>query len=228
MSFGIGNNVRSKVRVCTPELFNRALESRVVADVCAQIKDALEAVRRGEMSPEDFETLKSNLKKALIIFTFHATFKNGSRKNDDAIPSGLSIYDLDHMPNPLGKWQEIEPRKEELGIVLAHVTPSSEGLRLVFIVPPGMNLEQAQAWMARQLGDAQYDACVKDFARCSFAVPREYVLFVDEERLFSSSPIMSFRAKRRISATQRSPKWSYRDFSDRVLNNSSSSLRSSE
>ena len=67
MSFGIGNNVRSKVRECTPELFNRALESRVVADVCAQIKDALEAVRRGEMSPEDFETLKGNLKKALII-----------------------------------------------------------------------------------------------------------------------------------------------------------------
>jgi len=186
MSFGIANNVRSRVvRICTPELFNRALESRVVADVCAQIKDALEAVRRGEMSPEDFETLKSNLKKALIIFTFHATFKEGKRKNDDAIPSGLSIYDLDHIPNPEGKWQEIEPRKEELGIVLAHITPSSEGLRLVFIIPQGMNLEQAQAWMARQLGDAQYDACVKDFARCSFAVPREYVLFVDEERLFN-------------------------------------------
>jgi len=185
MSFGIGNNVRSKVRECTPELFHRALESRVVADVCAQIKDALEAVRRGEMSPEDFETLKSNLKKALIIFTFHATFKEGKRKNDDAIPSGLSIYDLDHIPNPLGKWQEIEPRKEELGIVLAHITPSSEGLRLVFIIPPGMNLEQAQAWMARQLGDAQYDACVKDFARCSFAVPREYVLYMNEEKLFA-------------------------------------------
>ena len=185
MSFGIGNNVRSKVRECTPELFNRALESRVVADVCAQIKDALEAVRRGEMSPEDFETLKGNLKKALIIFTFHATFKEGKRKNDDAIPSGLSIYDLDHIPNPEGRWKEIEPRKEELGIVLAHITPSSEGLRLVFIIPPGMNLEQAQAWMARQLGDAQYDACVKDFARCSFAVPREYVLFVDEEKLFA-------------------------------------------
>ena len=185
MSFGIGNNVRSKVRVCTPELFNRALESRVVAEVCAQIKDALEAVRRGEMSPEDFETLKGDLKKALIIFTFHATFKEGKRKNDDAIPSGLSIYDLDHIPNPLGKWQEIEPRKEELGIVLAHITPSSEGLRLVFIIPQEMNLEQAQAWMARQLGDDKYDACVKDFARCSFAVPREYVLYMNEEKLFA-------------------------------------------
>ena len=186
MNFGISNNVRSKVvRTCTPELFHQAIESQVVADVCAQIKDALEAVRRGEMSREDFETLKGDLKKALIIFTFHATFKNGRRKNEEAIPSGLSIYDLDHIPNPEGRWKEIESRKEELGIVLAHITPSSEGLRLVFVMPQGMDLAQAQAWMARQLGDKEYDACVKDYARCSFAVPREYVLFVDENALFA-------------------------------------------
>ena len=185
MSFGVAYNVKSKVRVCTPELFHRALDSQVVAEVCAQIKDALEAVRRGEMSAEDFETLKGNLKKALIIFTFHATFQNGRRKNEEAIPSGLSIYDLDHIPYPEGRWKEIEPRAKELGIVLAHVTPSSEGLRLVFVMPQGMNLAEAQAWMAGQLGDAQYDSCVKDFARCSFAVPREYVLFLDEDGLFS-------------------------------------------
>ncbi len=186
MSFGIANNVRSRVvRTCTPELFQQALDSQVVVEVCAQIKDALEAVQRGEMSPEDFETLKGNLKKALIIFTFHATFKKGRRKNEEAIPSGLSIYDLDHIPNPEGRWKEIEPRKEELGIVLAHITPSSEGLRLVFIIPAGMSLAEAQAWMARQLGDTQYDVCVKDYARCSFAVPREYVLY-QSEKLFNS------------------------------------------
>jgi len=189
MSFGIANNVKSRVvRTCTPELFHRAMESRVVAEICAQIKDALEAVRRGEMTPEDFVTLKNDLKKALIIFTFHATFKEGRRKNEDAIPSGLSIYDLDHIQYPEGRWAEIEPRKEELGIVLAHITPSSEGLRLVFVMPQGMSLEEAQAWMARQLGDTQYDACVKDYARCSFAVPREYVLYMDEEKLFRELP----------------------------------------
>ena len=193
MSFGIANNVRSKVRVCSPELFHRAIDSQVVAEVCTQIKDALEAVRRGEMSPEDFETLKGNLKKALIIFTFHATFENGRRKNNKAIPSGLSIYDLDHIPNPEGRWAEIEPRKEELGIVLAHVTPSSEGLRLVFVIPQGMGLAEAQAWMARQIGDEKYDACVKDYARCSFAVPREYVLFMDEDKLFSPVDANNFR-----------------------------------
>ena len=160
MSFGIANNVRSEVRVCTPDLLNEALDSPQVAKTCAEIEDALEARQRGELTQDEFETLKGQLKKRLPVFTFHATFNNNRRKNEEAVPSGLSMYDLDHIPNPRGRWAEIEPRQEELGIVLAHITPSTEGLRLVFIIPAGMNLEQAQAWMATQLGDTQYDACV--------------------------------------------------------------------
>ena len=189
MSFGIANNVRSEVRVCTPDLLNQALDSPQVAKVCAEIEDALEKYRRGEITKEEYETLKAGLKKKLPIFTFHATFKNGRRKNEDAVPSGLSIYDLDHIENPRSKWVEIEARKEELGILLSHISPSLEGLRLVFVMPSGMNLAQAQAWMAEQLGDAQYDACVKDYARCSFVVPREYVLFMDEEKLIAKHEV---------------------------------------
>ena len=48
-----------------------------------------------------------------------------------------------------------------------------------------MDLAQAQAWMASQLGDTEYDSCVKDYARCSFVVPREYVLY-QSEALFSN------------------------------------------
>ena len=184
MSFGIANNVRSEVRVCTPDLLNQALDSPQVAKVCAEIEDSLEKFRRGEFTKDEYETIKGELKKKLPIFTFHAAFKNGRRKNDDAILSGLSIYDLDHIENPRAKWNSIKERSTELGIVLAHISPSLEGLRLVFVIPQGMSLAEAQAWMSSQLGDAQYDACVKDFARCSFAVPREYVLFMDEEGLF--------------------------------------------
>ena len=186
MSFGIANNVRSEVRVCTPELLEQALDSVQVAHTCAEIEDVLEKYRRGELNKEDFETLKGELKKRLPIATFHATFQNGRRKNEEAIPSGLCIYDLDHIPNPQEKWAEIEARKDELRILLAHITPSTEGLRLVFVIPlaPGTNrlmtLAEAQAWMASMLGDTQYDACVKDYARCSFLVPREYVLFLSE------------------------------------------------
>ena len=187
MSFGIANNVRSEVRVCTPDLLNQALDSPQVAKVCAEIEDSLEKFHRGEFTKDEYETIKGELKKKLPIFTFHATFKNGRRKNEDAIPSGLSIYDLDHIENPRAKWDSIKERSKELGIVLAHISPSLEGLRLVFVMPTGMNLAQAQAWMAEQLGDTQYDACVKDFARCSFAVPREYVLYMDEEGLFAEN-----------------------------------------
>ena len=189
MSFGIANNVRSEVRVCTPDLLNQALDSPQVAKVCAEIEDSLEKFRRGEITKEEYETLKGELKKKLPIFTFHAAFKNGRRKNDDAIPSGLSIYDLDHIENPRAKWDSIKERSTELGIVLAHISPSLEGLRLVFVIPQGMSLAEAQAWMSSQLGDDKYDACVKDFARCSFAVPREYVLFLDEEGLFSNDRV---------------------------------------
>jgi len=186
MSFGIAKNVRSEVRVCTPDLLSEALDSPHVAKTCAEIEDALEAYHRGGLTKDEFETLKSTLKKKLPIFTFHATFRNGRRKNEDAIPSGLCIYDLDHIPNPRAKWAEIEARKEELGILLSHISPSTEGLRLVFLMLQGMSLADAQAWMARQLGDDKYDASVKDYARCSFVVPREYVLWMDEEKLFGS------------------------------------------
>ena len=61
-----------------------------------------------------------------------------------------------------------------------------EGLRLVFRIPEGMSLAEAQRWMSTQLGDPNYDQSVKDLARSSFAVPEDYVLYVDEEGLFLS------------------------------------------
>ena len=190
MKFGISNNVKSRVvRECTPELFHQAMRSELVAEVCAEIADGLERLRRGELTKEEYDTLKSGLKKRLPIFTPHATFKNGRRLNADAIPSGLSMYDVDHLPNPRGYWEqkraELEARGVMRYVVLAHITPSTEGLRLFFIIPAGMDLAEAQRWMSQQMGDANYDASVKDYARSSFVVPEGYVLYLDEERLFN-------------------------------------------
>ena len=191
MKFGISNNIKSRVvRECTPELFRQALASPLVARVCAEIEDALEAVRRGEMSKDDFETLKAARKKMLPVITPHATFRNGRRLNADAIPSGLSMYDVDHIPDPRGYYDDhIRGREAQLGIVLAHITPSTEGLRLLFVIPAGMDLAAAQRWMSTQLGDDNYDASVKDYARSSFVVPEGYVLYLDEERLFGNEEL---------------------------------------
>ena len=183
--FGITKTIKDNVQPCTIEKLNAAIDSPRVAEICASIAEALQKHQQGEMTKEEFEDTKSRLKKQLPVITPHATFKNGRRKNDEAIPSGLAMYDIDHMADPRAKWEEIEPRKEELGIVMAHITPSGEGLRLIFRIPQGMPLAEAQACMASQLGDTEYDACVKDYARCSFVVPREYVLFLDADALFA-------------------------------------------
>lgn len=192
MAFGISQSVRSReVQVCTPELFHQATKSSRVKDVCAQIEDALERKRRGEIGQEDYDTMKTRLKSQLPILTPHATFRNGRRLNADAIPSGLSIYDKDHIADPTGWWkaksEELRVKNPQVlaRILLVHVTPSLEGLRLVFVMPEDMNLAEAQKWMSQQLGDEEYDVCVKDLARPSFIVPEDYILFIDEARLFA-------------------------------------------
>ena len=200
MSFGISKSVKSReVQICTPELLNEALDSPHVGRVCAEIKDALEQKQRGELTTEEFEELKGRLKKQLPILTPHATFKNGRRLNADAVPSGLSMYDLDHIPDPEGRWRDIEPRKEELGIVMAHITPSTEGLRLIFIIPEGKGLAEAQRWMAEQLGDTKYDECVKDYARSSFVVPREYVLYMSDKLFGEQTPSIPLQGEESVT-----------------------------
>lgn len=107
MAIGYSENIRAQVvQKCTPELLHQALRSSKVNMVCAQLADALESRRRGELGNEDYEEMKRKLKAQLPILTPHATFRNGRRKNGEAIPSGLSMYDIDHIPNPRGYWEE--------------------------------------------------------------------------------------------------------------------------
>ena len=196
MAIGYSDSIRSQVvQTCTPELLHRAMRSSKVKMVCAQLVDALESKLRGEVCNDDYEEMKKKLKSQLPILTPHATFRNGRRKNDEAIPSGLSIYDIDHIPNPRGYWEEkkkvLEDKKILNLIVLVHVTPSTQGLRLVFVIPEGMDIAMAQRWMSQQLEDSEYDTVVKDLARPSFLVPEEYLLYINEEELFKERNITS-------------------------------------
>ena len=108
MSFGIALNKRSKVQVCTPELLAAAIDSPHTARACAAIADALEACRRGELTREEYEAIKRQEKDKLQCLCFHATFRNGRRISAEAEPSGLCIYDIDHIPHPRGWWKAIE------------------------------------------------------------------------------------------------------------------------
>ena len=220
MAIGYSDNIRSKwVQICTPELLHRAMKSSKVKSVCAQLVDALESRQRGELGKEDYEEMKRKLKAQLPIITPHATFKLGRRKNDEAIPSGLSIYDIDHIPDPRGYWEEKKKvlDNKQLGenkvsdskassildlIVLAHVTPSTQGLRLVFIIPEGMDIAMAQRWMSEQLEDKDYDSVVKDMARPSFLVPEEYLLYINEEELFKERKVTPQNGNHQVQSSK--------------------------
>lgn len=205
--FGISQNVKSRlVRVCTAALFREAVDSPQTARVCAEIADALEAVKRGELSREEFETLKADRKRLLPVLTPHATFTQGRRVNTDAVPSGLCMLDVDHLPDARGFYEaNVRGREEVLGILLAHITPSCEGLRLVFVLPDAaMELETAQRWMAGRLGMKDYDGAVKDLARCSFLVPRDYFLYLNEAELFGEAAANSSTAENFSAASSSS------------------------
>ena len=187
---GYSVNNFSKVQPCTSSLLNEALDSAATKNVCDQIAQTLQKVKQGEMTRAEFDDYKKAMKKRLPVLTPHAIFKNGERNKENAIPSGLSMYDIDHIENPRGYYQSmVADRITELGIVMAYVTPSTEGLRLIFEMPAGMTLAEAQKWMSEQLGDENYDGSVKDYARCSYLVPRAYLLYLDEEELLKDREV---------------------------------------
>ena len=182
-------SIRSQHTIpCTADILDVVIHSTIVNNICAELADYREQVMRGEMSRDDFSTKKAELKRRLPAFCFHAHFKNGHRLNAEAIPSGLSILDIDHIPSPETFYEKkVKERTKELGIVLVHMTPSSEGLRIVFTLPQKMTLAEGQQWLAKELGLKDFDEACKDYARCSFAVPADYIFFIDKEQLFATS-----------------------------------------
>lgn len=162
--------------ICTEEVFNQAIQDPAVAHNCEMYQ----------------QTHEDHYKRRLPGICFHAWFTDNKRHEESAVPSGLFLFDIDKMNEKLHTsprtffMERIQPRIEELGILLAHVTPSGNGLRLVAPLRQGMNIAQSQEWLGNRL-EVEYDACVKDLARLSFLVPESYILHIDRASLFSAT-----------------------------------------
>lgn len=181
--FGIGY-INRKVEPCTKALLSQAIDSKNVADTCALIKRMVEKMEQttDEKSRKWCETRISQAKKTLPCITPMAYFKDNRRSVNNAIPSGLNMLDIDHVDDPRKLWEEVK-QKCSVEVLAVHVTPSTRGLRIIFRQPEGKTIEQAQAELSRGLG-VTFDGVTKDLARCSFLVPRDYFIFLDEENLF--------------------------------------------
>lgn len=155
------------------------------------------------------KTIRS-FKTGLPTLMYQATFRKSLsakgyegywRKQSQCDLNGLFMLDIDHIKdNPtelFRKWVEdyVELNKDvesldpvtqrrafcnSLGIMLVHVTPSGEGLRIVAIADISGNIADNQEMLAKKLG-VEPDVACKDASRCSFCPSLEDVLYCNKE-----------------------------------------------
>lgn len=132
---------------------------------------------------------KRKLKESLPVVYYACQYVEGGKRPVLAVakPSGLCIHDWDHTNVDVREFylNNIKGREAELGIVVAHVTPSGNGLRLVTEKQKGETIVQCQERFAAMFGmEAFKDEKIKDITRLSFLPSREYFLFINWEGLF--------------------------------------------
>lgn len=162
---------------CPKNEFTRVINEPRVKSICDKIKDLTE---NGTLFHDELVELK----KQLPAFCFVATYEGKIRNNENAKPSGLAMLDIDHVSDPVAKWNEISEKAIQNGCYLAHITPSGHGLRIVYQRQMHMSLANSMALMAKELGFESFDKGINDAARVSYAVPEDYILYMDEKNLF--------------------------------------------
>lgn len=177
MKFDYIETLTSTPRQLTSEGWERLIKSDHVKTVCAQVAAG-----------------HKELKKNLPAIMWQATYNGKPRKNENAESSGLFMLDIDHIEDPKAEFERIVESLQSdflsVGILVVHITPSGKGLRLVAMMKPeqGFNtIAEYQKWLAERLQLKEYDACTKDLARMSFAVPEENILFFNSG-VFSYEP----------------------------------------
>lgn len=146
------------------------------------------------------ETGKQKTKRRLPICCFQGMFdtsinkkgvKGTWRENHYAHLNGLVMVDIDHLEEDpqklIDQWLAREDFNK-LGILLIYITPSGEGVKVVFIARSEWgNLIDNQYEMAQLLGvKAKVDQGCKDASRASFIPKADDVKYLDE-RLFTYS-----------------------------------------
>ena len=183
------NGRSAQVLTCPLEKFNEIVDSPRVAQTCRLLASV----------DHDSDEAK-RLKQQLPLLMFMANYSDGHRHAESAVPTGMAYLDLDNLKgeNPREAWQRIVQtlimKELENLVVLSHVSCSGKGLRIVYIIPrqfahlsPTEQIDQSKQWLAGQLG-VEDDSKTKDLARGSFAVPRDYIIYGPDKRMWSLTP----------------------------------------
>lgn len=160
------------------------------ADVEQNVQEAHEALAKGDK--EGFRKAKSRLPSIMWVGVGKAD-KNGTlpRKASELKPTQLVMIDIDHCKeDPRRVWEKIREKvmnrrnEYDYKIRIVHITPSGQGLRIVFEATKDFTTLKAHMdWFVEEFeltkyGD--YDSACKDFSRQSYLVPASFFLFIDD------------------------------------------------
>ena len=183
----LGDNIRKPKTVpATVEGFYERVDK--AGRICSELTDILEQHHRGELTKEEYKTKKAEVKLGDAFYTPHAHFAKGYKSNDgEPVDSGKAIIDLDGCPNFAEIYaRHLMGREHELGINMVNRSVSGTGGHVLFDIPVGLDRQQAQAWLSHEMGDVAYDKAVHEPERAIYLPCREYILYIDEELMFSN------------------------------------------
>ena len=166
-----------------------------------KVKEAREALARGDK--KTYDAKKKGLPLAIFIGTFEESVKEIENKKTGEKKSvtgcwrlqkhcrlnGLCVIDFDHIEgDPREVWAAAYAKlsdEDKARILFVFVTPSGQGLKVVFIADAEVgNLIDNQIVFSQKLGLNPDEAC-KDASRGAFLTTRDDVIFIDKERLFN-------------------------------------------
>ena len=108
-----------------------------------------------------------------------AGFNNGTRKAEDAVPSGLFFLDIDEKGLTEQLWQKVQDEKLIEAFRIVYFAESAGGGTHIWAWrTPGLSIEEDIQKLASRLG-VGYDSHVTDLARCCFMVSEQYVKWLD-------------------------------------------------
>ena len=181
----IATNFSGKPRQASMAAYRQLLAENHVEEILADVKQNKNLDRKKELP---------------VWLPLAECFKNGTRKAEDAVASGLFFLDIDEKGLTEALWKKVQEEKliEEFHIVY-FAESAGGGTHIWAWRTPGLSIEEDIQKLASRLG-VSYDSHVTDLARCCFMVSEQYVKLLDpvvfeplteEQRKLYAQPIIN-------------------------------------
>ena len=160
----ISNSFSGKPRQASMAAYRQLLAENHVENILTDVKQNKNLDRKKELP---------------VWLPLAECFKNGTRKAEDAVPSGLFFLDIDEKGLTEQLWQKVQDENLIEAFRIVYFAESAGGGTHIWAWrTPGLSIEEDIQKLASRLG-VSYDSHVTDLARCCFMVSEQYVKLLD-------------------------------------------------